>query len=211
MLKCSTSIPVRPESNTELNGRVQQEANTLTLTNEQRLAKITWPEADTPYFATQPLPANDANNANLRNPELELLYTSPMEDELKTAIAFLTNTYTQGSFETTYVGERQGILATWSNNGQSINLLHNFTTQNLETDSLKTDGIMLTYIQNETETQLCYSGGKTIRVRQTDSQKPRTITLDTFPLEQSSWQFAGEWLTISLNNQPTTGCLQLHN
>lgn len=204
----ATSSPQPASLIWHVNGEILQQTNTLTLSNEHRLAQVTWPEIDTPYFTIQTLPPDDAY---FRSPDWELLYTSPHENELKTAIAFLTKMYTQGTFEITYVGERQGLIASWSASGQAITLLHNFSDQDLETEILKTDGAMLAYIRDETETQLCYAGGETIHVRLTDLHTPKAIIADSFPLDRSSWHFTNEWLTITVDDQPENGCLQLQN
>lgn len=195
-----------------VNGRGQRQTDGLTLTNEHRPAKIAWPADDDAQIAMRPLPAGDAY---LHSPEWELLYTSPLNNKLKTAITFLTGAHTEGAFETTYVGDgtdkRQGMLANWSANGRTVSLLHNFTDGDLETDTLRTDGTMLTRIQDESETRLCYAGGETIHARLPDSQQPQAITAGSSRLAPSSWQFTGGWLTITITDRAETGCLQLHD
>jgi hypothetical protein len=191
-----------------VNGDGQLQEYGLTLDNERRSAKAIWPADDNPFIALRELPPGDAY---LRSPDWELLYTSPYNNELKSAVAFLTKEYTQGAFDIAYVGDRQGVLANWSFDGEKIALLHNLSGRYLETDSLGTDGTMLLWLDHEGGTQLCYAGGQTIRVRLADIENPSSITDEVFTLEHSSWQSDGDWLTITLLNESETGCVQLHH
>jgi len=189
-----------------VNGRGERQEHGLNLDDEQRPAVVAWPAADDAYITVQPIPPGDTY---LRSPDWELLYTSPRDNGLETAVVFLTKTYTQGQFDIAYIANRQGILAEWSFDGRTTALLHNFSDTYLQSDNLETDGTMLTLLHNETETRLCYVGGQTARIRLIEATRPQSISNGTSELDHSLWQFNGEWLQISLPDTNTNGCLQL--
>lgn len=188
-----------------LNGSGQTLANGLRLDNENRAASIIWPKSDNDFIDLQPLPPS---NAYLHAPDWELMYTSPSTNELKTAFAFPTQGFVQGNFDLTYVGDREGVLADWSLAEKQIILLHNFSDTYLEAGNLGTDGTMLSLARDESSVQVCYTGGQTVRIRLSASEKPAAlIREDGSQLAASFWQVNDEWLIITLPAGSESDCL----
>jgi len=189
-----------------LNGSGQPFENGLRLDNENRPARITWPESDKERISWQPLPPSDAY---LHAPNWELLYTSASTNELKSAFAFSTQEFVQGDLELVYVAGRQGVRADWSFEGKEVTLLHNFSNVYLEAGNLGTDGEMLSVVKNDSGTRLCYAGGQTIRLRLDGSEKPAAIMSGDSPLSPSLWQVDDEQLMIALPDETAPGCFEL--
>ncbi len=189
-----------------VNGRGLRQENGLSLDSDERPAAAVWPAADDAFISLQALPPGDAY---LRSPDWEFLYTSPLDGELKTAIAFLTKTYTQGEMNVTYVGERQGVLAEWATDGRSTTLLHNFNGSYLQSDGLGTDGTMVALLHTATETQLCYAGGQTVRARLTGLARPLSLSDGAAALDPTLWQLDGDWLQLTAPDTTHAACLYL--
>jgi hypothetical protein len=190
-----------------VHGWGEPEESGLDLGNERRPARMVWPVEDESFVTVQELPPS---NAYLRSPNWTVLYTSPLNSQLRSAVAFLTKAYTQGEFEVTYVGDRRGVLADWSSVGTTGALLHNFEEgAYLETDALGTDGTMLSLVRDEEGTQLCFEGGQTLRVRLAAGEQMQSIVNGTTTLDPSSWQLEGDWLVITPSSDLKNGCLQL--
>lgn len=190
-----------------LNGSGQPLENGLRLDNENRAASIIWPESENNLILLQPLPPS---SANLHAPNWKLLYTPASTGELKTAFAFPTQEFTQGNFELTYVGDRAGVLAEWSFAEKQVALLHNFSDSWLETINLGTDGTMLSLVEDQSGSRLCYASGQTALVRLSDTGKPSAIILDDgSKLAPSLWQMNDEWLIITIPTGSESGCFAL--
>lgn len=191
-----------------LDGRGEVTENKMQLDNEQRAASVVWPQDDTPSLSQQALPSN---NTYLRSPNWELLYTSESEDTLTTSFAFLTQDYTQGDFDLTYLGEnREGALANWVSGDSETQLLHNFSNGYLETDSLATDGRMLLRVKDGSERKYCYAGGETIHIKPDGTETITAVTWEDTILDSALWQQQNGWLTISLPTESPFGCFEIN-
>jgi len=192
-----------------LNGSGEMQEDKIHLNNDQRLASMAWAESDASLISRQALLANDVY---LRSPDWELLYTSESDTELKTSAAFLTQKYAQGDINLSYIGEnKNGSLINWSLAEDAVVLLHNFTDSYLEGDILGTDGKMVSILQNEAGSKICYAGGTMIRVQLHNPEEETIIKWNETVLDSGWWQWDDQWLTVSLPNTNSYGCLTFNN
>jgi len=192
-----------------LNGNGRPEKDGLRLDNDQRPARLVWSEnaAEAVRVKSEPF-----SHVFLRNPDWELLYTSPDPKRLNLATGFLMGERVAGEMRLSFIDDFQGLSAVWHREQEQILLLHNSSGQYLDHAGLGTDGAAVVFLEGASseDNHLCYVGGHTLKVAL--SRLPRQILHETgAPLSTDiTWQIEGDRLVISFAKEAESGCFILH-
>lgn len=180
----------------------------LRLDNEQRPARVTWSQNAEKWMMIKPEPSS---GVFMRDPDWEVLYTSPDAGQLNLATAFLTGERSEGDTKLTFTEDVRGLHAFWQNNRERVSLLHNRSGNYLESAELGTDGTLAVLVERKEGNQddLCYTRSQKLRV--TLTRVPQEVFTETGrPVPDNiRWQLKGRELMMEFN-EPSSGCLILH-